>query len=222
MLLRSVPRELGISPPGFHMCSIKEGGKGGEKGVQRRMQMSRLTIWAGAPSSAPPQPSFKGLHPICICSLSSIHWQCHCKKTPVCVSLLLVTWLVNWHYCRGRKTKWKYWQVDDNNDERGDVEEDDEGKHQWQHWQVDDGDGDAGEAQWQYWQVVSGSKFFRCQPTSRAWTRPKTLGGRKGSPRGLAHISLFEQFVLSSLSLLSSAKKSLMGSSTSGCLNNSS
>ena len=46
MLLRSVPRELGISPPGFHMCSIKEGEEGGkgEKGVQRRMQMSRLTI----------------------------------------------------------------------------------------------------------------------------------------------------------------------------------
>ena len=40
---------------------------------------------------------------------------------------------------------------------------------------------------------------------------------------GLAHISLFEQFVLSSLlSLLSSANKTLKGSSTSVCLNNSS
>ena len=66
MLLRSVPRELGISPPGFHMCSIKEGGKGGEGG---RREFSIECKWAGwrseqeLPPLLPPNPLSRGFTP---------------------------------------------------------------------------------------------------------------------------------------------------------------
>ena len=220
MLLRSVPRELGISPPGFHMCSIKEGGTGG----RGRREFSVECKWAGwrseqeLPPLLPPNPLSRGFTPSAS-ALFHLFTDNAIVKKHLCVfhSCWLHGWLIDIIVGVGKRNenidRWMITTMKEVMLKRMTRGSTSDNIDKWMMVMVMlVKHSDNIDRSYQVPSFSAASQQAELERDQKRW--------REGRDHpGLAHISLF---VLSSLSLLSSANKTLKGSSTSGCLNNSS